>query len=439
MCFCRVSRTAVCLCTAAPGDPCKCNSEVCRGFQGTMPSNRSVSEAPITQFVNCRILKDHRLQREDLWVREGKILNPEKLFFDEEGFADTQVDCQDRIIAPGFIDVQINGGYGIDFSQATDDVKGGVALVAKKILAHGVTSFCPTLVTSPAHIYHKVLPEISVHDGGIEGAGVVGVHLEGPFISLEKKGAHPEQYLRSFQNGGTRDLLDTYGHLDNVGIVTLAPELPNSREVIRELVQRGITVSLGHSVANLSQAEEAVQEGATFITHLFNAMLPFHHRDPGIVGLLTSDRVPPRRTVYYGMIADGIHTNPAALRIAHRAHPAGLVLVTDAITAMGLPPGRHTLGQQVIEIDGLNAYVAGTKTLSGSIATMDMCVRHFRQASGCTVESALEAASLHPAQLLGLSHQKGTLDYGTDADFVLLDDALNVRSTYIAGEQVWEK
>ncbi|XP_035770014.1 N-acetylglucosamine-6-phosphate deacetylase [Neolamprologus brichardi] len=174
-------------------------------------------------------------------------------------------------------------------------------------------------------------------------------------------------------------------------------------------------VLAGHSAADLSQAEEAVQHGASFITHLFNAMLPFHHRDPGIVGLLTSDRIPAGRAVYYGMIADGIHTNPAALRIAHRAHPSGLVLVTDAITAMGLPPGRHTLGQQVIEIQGLHAYVAGTKTLSGSIATMDMCVRHFKQASGCSVQEALEAASLHPAQLLGISPKKGKLDYGSDA------------------------
>ncbi|KAG9342927.1 hypothetical protein JZ751_015143 [Albula glossodonta] len=353
-----------------------------------MPSNKSVSAAPITQFINCRILKDHLLQREDLWVREGKILNPEKLFFDEEGFADVQVDW----------------GYGIDFSQATDDVNGNITQVAKKILEHGVTSFCPTLVTSPSHIYHKVLPKIKVRDGGLEGAGVLGVHLEGPFISLEKKGAHPEKYLRSFQAGGISDVLEIYGQLDNVSIVTLAPELPNSQAVIRELTQRGITVSLGHSVASLNQAEEAVQHGATFITHLFNAMLPFHHRDPGIVGLLTSDRVPANRRVYYGMIADGIHTNPAALRIAHRAHPAGLVLVTDAITAMGLPPGRHTLGQQVIEIEGFHAYVA---------------------------------ASAHPAQLLGLSHRKGTLDYGTDADFVLLDDELNVKATYIAGQEVW--
>lgn len=404
-----------------------------------MPSNKSVSDASITQFVNVRILREHQLQREDLWVRDGRILDPEKLFFDEKGFADERVDCEGSIMAPGFIDVQINGGFGVDFSQPSTEVAEGVRLVGKRILEHGVTSFCPTLVTSPPSVYHQVLPQIKVQNGGAHGAEVLGVHLEGPFISLEKKGAHPEQFLQTFSSPGLSDLIRTYGSLDPVSVVTLAPELAHSGSVVRDLSQRDITVSLGHSVANLSQAEDAVQHGASFITHLFNAMLPFHHRDPGIVGLLTSDRVPPDRTVFYGMISDGIHTNPAALRIAHRAHPKGLVLVTDAITAMGLPPGRHTLGQQVIEIQGLNAYVAGTTTLCGSIATMDMCVRHFRQVSGCSVEEALEAASLHPAQLLGLSHRKGSLHYGCDADLVLLDDELNVKATFISGEEVWRK
>nr|XP_006121781.2 N-acetylglucosamine-6-phosphate deacetylase [Pelodiscus sinensis] len=169
----------------------------------------------------------------------------------------------------------------------------------------------------------------------------------------------------------------------------------------------------------------------------FRPFAQFHHRDPGIVGLLTSDQIPARRRVFYGMISDGIHTNPAALRIAHRARPKGLVLVTDAIAGMGLAPGRHTLGQQVVEVDGLNTYIAGTKTLSGSVATMDSCVRHFQEATGCSVETALEAASLHPAQLLGMERRKGTLSYNSDADFLLLDDSLHVRATFIAGERVW--
>lgn len=280
----------------------------------------------------------------------------------------------------------------------------------------GVTSGCwaiggRALTAGSPH----VLPQIPVKSGGPHGAGVLGVHLEGPFISREKRGAHPEAHLRSFEANAFHDVLTTYGALDNVRIVTLAPELGRSQEVIRALVARGICVSLGHSVADLQAAEEAVQCGATFITHLFNAMLPFHHRDPGIVGLLTSDRLPPGRHIFYGMIADGTHTNPAALRIAHRAHPQGLVLVTDAVPALGLGDGRHTLGQQEVEVDGLTAYVAGTKTLSGSIAPMDVCVRHFLQATGCSVELALEAASLHPAQLLGLEKRKGTLDFGADA------------------------
>ncbi|XP_076998211.1 N-acetylglucosamine-6-phosphate deacetylase isoform X2 [Tamandua tetradactyla] len=403
-----------------------------------MGEEPGAARARVLRFTNCRLLRGGVLLGDDLWVREGRILDPEKLFYEERREADEQRDCGGCILAPGFIDVQINGGFGVDFSQAAEDAGSGVALVARRILSHGVTSFCPTLVTSPPEIYHKVLPQIPVKRGGPHGAGVLGVHLEGPFISQEKRGAHPEAHLRSFEANAFRDVLATYGRLDNVRLVTLAPELGRSREVIRELTARGVCVSLGHSVADLCVAEEAVQSGATFITHLFNAMLPFHHRDPGIVGLLTSDRLPPGHRIFYGMIADGIHTNPAALRIAHRAHPQGLVLVTDAVPALGLGNGRHTLGQQEVEVDGLTAYVAGTKTLCGSIAPMDACIRHFLQATGCSVESALEAASLHPAQLLGLEKRKGTLDFGADADFVVLDDALHVCATYIAGELVWQ-
>ncbi|XP_031303318.1 N-acetylglucosamine-6-phosphate deacetylase isoform X1 [Camelus dromedarius] len=403
-----------------------------------MRGGQGAARALVLQFTNCRILRGGALLREDLWVRGGRILDPEKLFFEERRVADEQRDCGGCILAPGFIDVQINGGFGVDFSQATEDVGSGVALVARRILSHGVTSFCPTLVTSPPEVYHKVLPQIPVKSGGPHGAGVLGVHLEGPFISREKRGAHPEAHLRSFEASAFQDLLATYGSLDNVRIVTLAPELDRSHEVIQALTALGICVSLGHSVADLGAAEEAVRSGATFITHLFNAMLPFHHRDPGIVGLLTSDQLPPGRHIFYGMIADGMHTNPAALRIAYRAHPQGLVLVTDAVPALGLGNGRHTLGQQEVEVDGLTAYVAGTKTLSGSITPMDVCVRHFLQATGCSVEAALEAASLHPAQLLGLEKHKGTLDFGADADFVVLDDSLHVRATYISGELVWQ-
>ncbi|XP_044512985.1 N-acetylglucosamine-6-phosphate deacetylase [Gracilinanus agilis] len=403
-----------------------------------MRSNKVQPEAAVVQFTNCRILRDGKLLREDLWVREGRILDPQKLFFDEKRAADEQRDCGGHILAPGFIDVQINGGFGVDFSLPSEDIASGVALVAKKLLSHGVTAFCPTLITSPSDVYHKVLPNIAVKRGGPEGAGILGVHLEGPYISREKRGAHPESHIRTFEAGAFQDLLATYGSLDNVCIITLAPELSRSGEVIQELTSRGICVSVGHSMACLEEAEKAVQNGAGFITHLFNAMLPFHHRDPGIVGLLTSDKIPDEKRVFFGLIADGIHTNPAALRIAHKVHPKGLVLVTDALPALGLDNGQHTLGQQVVEIKGLKCYVAGTTTLCGSVAPMDVCVRHFFHTTDCKVEMALEAASLHPAQLLGIEKQKGTLNFGSDADFVVLDDSLNVKATYISGDLVWQ-
>lgn len=181
---------------------------------------------------------------------------------------------------------------------------------------------------------------------------------------------------------GMETLRRTYGSLDRIKIITLAPEKVPDAGVIRELVNAGITVSLGHSMASLSDGERAVRHGATLITHLFNAMLPFHHRDPGLVGLLASDAIPQGQTVYFGIIADGVHTHPAALRIAYRTHSQGLILVTDAISALGLQDGVHHIGQLPLEVKQGKAFIAGTETLCGSIAPMDECVRIFQRATG---------------------------------------------------------
>ncbi|KAL1506024.1 hypothetical protein ABEB36_005461 [Hypothenemus hampei] len=274
------------------------------------------------KFANCRILRDHKIILEDLWVRNGVFVNPEKLFFDEKKPADVIIDCKNRVIAPGFIEIQINGGFGYDFSFETKTEE-GLAIVSKKLLEHGITAFCPTVVTSPEQIYHKVLPKLKFRQGGKHGATILGAHVEGPFINKEKKGAHPPTCILSFEKG-IEQLEKTYGSLDSVRIVTLAPELGNSAEVIQSLKQRNIVVSLGHSIADLSQSEEAVFHGANVVTHLFNAMLPFHHRDPGLVGLLASDKLCDTHPIYFGLIPDGIHTHPAAMRIAYRIHPDGI-------------------------------------------------------------------------------------------------------------------
>ncbi|KAM3968335.1 N-acetylglucosamine-6-phosphate deacetylase [Aphomia sociella] len=388
----------------------------------------------LTRFHNCYILRNNKIIKEDLWIRNGKIENPERIFYEEQLEADITVNCEDLLIAPGFIDIQINGGWGVDFSYDTENVEKGINKVAKELLAHGVTSFCPTLVTSNTEKYHKILPRIKKTQGGSHGATVLGVHLEGPFISLAKKGAHLAEYIK-IPEKGLESLREMYGHLDDVVIITLAPELPGAIEAIKDLTKLGVKVALGHSSGGLAQGEEAIKNGANLITHLFNAMLPFHHRDPGLVGLLASTT---DKQVYYGIISDGIHTHPSALRIACRANPEGLVLVSDAVAAQGLADGNYSIGPQEITVESGRAYITGTKVLGGSTAALDSCVLTFKESIECSLEYALDAASLHPARALGIDNKKGKLDYGYDADFIILQPkTIKVLSTWIAGECVY--
>ncbi|CAK1578427.1 unnamed protein product [Parnassius mnemosyne] len=388
----------------------------------------------LTRFLNCNILREGKIIKEDLWIRDGKIVNPEQVFYDEQQEADVSINCNDLLITPGYIDLQINGGWGVDFSIDTENVEEGVRKVAKELLAHGVTSFCPTMVTSEKEKYSIILPQIKELQGGKHGATVLGVHLEGPFISLAKKGAHSHEFIMNPEKG-LESIREVYGPLDNVIIVTLAPELPGALDAIKGLTNLGIKVALGHSSASLADGEEAVKCGANLITHLFNAMLPFHHRDPGLVGLLASTT---DKQVFYGIISDGIHTHPAAVRIACRINSEGLVLVSDAVPALGLADGSSTIGPQAVSVDKGRAYIAGTKVLCGSTSALDECIIKFKEATDCSLEYALEAASLHPAKALGIDNCKGRLNYQCDADFVILDPkTLNVLSTWIAGECVY--
>lgn len=396
-------------------------------------------QGKIIRFANGQILRDHTFVREDLWVRDGVIIDPQQLFWGERVKADETIDCRGQFIAPGFIDIQINGAFGIDFSSVPDDpseMEKNVLAVAKGLLRYGVTSFCPTVITSPPEAYRAIFPWIQPKAGGAHGASVLGLHVEGPFISRDKSGAHPVEYIRGSLKRGLAEVEELFGSLQGISLVTLAPELDGAAEVVRELVRRGVHVSMGHSACHLEAAEAAAAEGARLITHLFNAMAAFHHRDPGLVGLLSEAALHSPTRIFYGLIVDGYHTHKAAMQMAYRTHPTGCVLVTDAIAAMGLGAGTHHLGRVVVQLDeGHRATVSGTNTLAGSAAPMDACVRRFAEIAG--VCGALDAAALHPAQALGIEKRKGTLAYGADADLVVLDPDLAVAKTYIAGQLVW--
>ncbi|KAI9250887.1 hypothetical protein BDA99DRAFT_522159 [Phascolomyces articulosus] len=431
--------------------------------------NNKCCSGPITKIINARLLKNHEIvEGSYLWFQNGKIIDPQSLFFDHLRDADEIIDAKGLLVVPGFIDTQINGAYGIDFADyegSDEKIQADINKVAKGLLQYGCTSFCPTVVSSEPAVYKKVLPHLNARKGSATGgAEILGAHIEGPFISVEKKGAHKQSVFRTAENG-IQDFDEAYGEElkkgnKAVSIMTLAPELNGVNDTIPDIVARGIKVALGHTSCRIAEAEQAVVKGATSITHLFNAMQAFHHRDPGLIGVLGAADLPipespkghpepsdtsPCRTKpdprpFYGIICDGVHVHPNSVRMAYYSHPTGAVLVTDALSAMGLPAGTYSLGGRDVAVDHNGAaYVKGTSTLAGSTITIDECIRNFQKFTNCTVVEAVEAATLHPAELLGISDRKGTLNVGGDADFVFLDDftgELKVDRVYVAGEQV---
>lgn len=240
-------------------------------------------------YQNGRLLRHHQIEKGELWVSGGKIIPP-------QARADSYQDVEGRIIAPGYIDLQINGAYGIDFTRHPEQVDS----VAKKLLQHGVTAFLPTVISSKQEDYSSIIAQLQPRRG--EGAEILGIHLEGPHFNSEKAGAHPRTYLRSITS-------DFYGSLTGVRMVTLAPELPNSLALIRNLRSRGIVIAAGHSLATYAEMEAAVKAGFTLGTHLYNAMGSLQARDPGLVGYLLSHSDFP-----YSIIADGIHVSPKRSR-----------------------------------------------------------------------------------------------------------------------------
>eukprot|EP00915_Cephaloidophora_sp_WS-2016_P003194 GHVH01004313.1.p1 GENE.GHVH01004313.1~~GHVH01004313.1.p1 ORF type:complete len:419 (-),score=62.54 GHVH01004313.1:78-1334(-) len=386
-------------------------------------------------FFNCRILLNGSIRRSELWVKGGKVIAP--LSAQD---ADIYYDCLNYILSPGFLDLQINGAFGMDF-LLDEDKACNIKRVQKIMLSTGTTGFCPTLITAPPKLYKECFSYYNKTDGdATTGAAILGIHCEGPFLSKKKKGAHPEECIQDFPEGW-KSVEKCYGEdLDNVSIVTMACEKENSIEVIENFVKRGIRVSLGHTVATLEDCTAAVNAGANKITHLFNAMPAFHHRDPSVPGLLARAATDSRE-LYYGIISDGIHTHETAIRLAHRMHPNGMCLVTDAIGPMGQGPGDFFLGTVPCQIlspepsDPLRAYVTGTTTLCGAICPMDQCIRYAKQFLECDSATVLKCATIHPARCLGISDRKGHLGVGADADFVVLDDDLNVLRTWIGGAE----
>ncbi|HET8777190.1 MAG TPA: N-acetylglucosamine-6-phosphate deacetylase [Candidatus Limnocylindria bacterium] len=336
----------------------------------------------------------------------------------DDGAADA-LGGPDAWIIPGLVDIQLNGAFGVDFTDAT----GAIEAAALALPSTGVTAFVPTIVSSAPAIYGPALTNLArpMPSGA---ARVLGAHLEGPYIAQSRAGAHDPSAIRPPDLDELRRWLDG----GSVRIVTLAPELPGAEAMIRELVRRGVVVAIGHSDATWDQADAAITAGARLGTHLFNAMRPFHHRDPGIVGRLLEPGVA------VSVVADGVHVAPQTISlVATVKAPDDLILVTDGLAALGEPPGSYRLGSQAVTSDGTVARLAGG-TISGSVLPMATALGRL-VAAGLDPEALVRATSTNPARLLGLGHELGSIAVGRVADLVVLDAEWNPLLTLVQGRQ----
>jgi len=338
-------------------------------------------------------------------------------------------DLGDIILVPGFIDIHIHGGAGHDVMKADP---GALPAVERLLRLHGVTSYLPTTVTAPVDLTLAALERLAnaIDAGSKSGDGElrarpVGIHLEGPFISHARRGVHPPANLLP----PTLDMFERFWEASrgHIKIITIAPELEGARAVIAEATQRGVCVSLGHSDADLQATQAGVAAGARHATHVFNAMRPLDHREPGILGeVLMDERLSAE------IIADGIHVDPLIVRLFLRVKTAeAAVLVTDATAATGMPNGRYQLGSLEVDVkDG--RCMAGGK-LAGSVLTLDKAVQNVMKFANWNLQQAVRLATLNPARTAGLPLSLGSIVAGGAADMVALSPGGEVRTTIVRG------
>jgi N-acetylglucosamine-6-phosphate deacetylase len=373
-------------------------------------------------------------------VEEGSVLEISDLSRRTVPAGISLYDFGDNLIVPGYIDLHIHGSGGYD---VMDDASEALPAIERMLPRHGVTSYFPTTVTAPMDVTLRSLERLAnaieageqndadktdadkskTKDGKCR-ALPLGIHLEGPFISHARRGAHPPENLL----GPTLNLFERFWQAarGRIRMMTIAPELTNAPEVIAEAARRGVLVSLGHSDADFDATNRGIIAGARHATHTFNAMRPLDHRSPGIVGAVLTDS-----RVSADIIADGVHLDPAIVKLlAHAKGPELTVLITDAISATGMPDGRYRLGS--FEVDVREGKCTANGKLAGSVLTMDRAVRNLARFAEWELPLAVAAASRNPARVARIAN-KGVLATGADADFAVLSPAGEVLRTFVGG------
>lgn len=364
-------------------------------------------------------------QRLNLYLAESKI---QRLDQKTPGASAEVLEGARCFALPGFIDLHVHGGMGADTMDATPDA---LTTMAKFFVQNGVTSFCPTTMTAPLEQILNAVKNVATaapRYSSTLGARMLGIHVEGPYISPSFPGAQPAEYIRRPKLDEFRALLAA----GPVALITLAPEIPGAAELIKLARNEGVVAVIGHTDATYEDCVAAVEQGATQATHTYNAMSGLHHRRPGTLGaVLSLDEIDAQ------LIADNIHVHRAAMKILSRCKgPNRTILITDAMRAAGLDEGDYTLGGQKVSVkEGACRLEDGT--LAGSILTMDQALRNFMTATGLSLDQAWAATSRNAARSLGMDDKLGSIGEGYWADIVLLDERYHVVATIVGGEIVY--
>ncbi|MFG6147731.1 N-acetylglucosamine-6-phosphate deacetylase [Halobacillus sp. B23F22_1] len=382
------------------------------------------------EWTNVTIVTpEATIENGSLYVENGKITAIARHSF---GGADVTIEGKGRALVPGFIDVHIHGANGHDVMDSSEEALRGMAAVLPQ---EGTTSFLATTMTQSNDEISKAVTNVGNYMKNEQADGlaeVLGIHLEGPFISRNKAGAQPLTHIAP----PSIELFDQWNKKsgDHIRLVTIAPEVNGAADFITHVSQKGIVASVGHSDATYEQVTEAVEAGARHVTHLYNQMSGMHHREPGVVGAAFLN---PKLMVE--MIVDHVHARSEAVKLAyHHTKADRTILITDAMRAKCLPEGAYDLGGQEVHVKGKEARLSDG-TLAGSILTLEEAASHMEENINLTLSDLARITSTNAAVQLGVDDRKGKLEEGKDADLVLLDENYNVEMTVCRGVIAYER
>ncbi|MHB1686284.1 MAG: N-acetylglucosamine-6-phosphate deacetylase [Ignavibacteriaceae bacterium] len=334
-----------------------------------------------------------------------------------------------KLVCPGFVDLLTHGGAGYGFA---DDSEQSIEIISKYFLEHGSTTVLASLFAKPQELLLNDLRRVATYIESHPGSNIRGIHMEGPYLNKQFKGAMNESYL-------WQPTVESWNKIweaskGQIKIMTIAPELPGAYDVMRAAANQGVVLSIGHSMATYEQIESAIDNGAAHVTHIFNAMSPFHHRDPGIIlGSLLKNELKIE------LIADTLHVHPAVMEFLLKLKGAnGIVLVSDSIRAGGMHEGEYEFADQKIYMKAKKAYLKDG-TLAGSTLTLNIAVKNMVQTANAKITEAVRMASLNGAKVLNLEHNKGILAVGKDADITVINEDYDVAMTILGGKIAYQK